>query len=186
MIADIIVIALIAFFAYIGYKKGFVKTVSKLCCLIIAVVVAKILHPIISVYVNESALGDFIRNKISVKADSALGDMPMFLLDAGNQAVNSVADSVISIITILLIIVVTYFASKIIVMALNLVAKFPGISFFNKLSGFVVGAVVGVFVVYLVISVLVITDSANVQKWLEDSVIAYTMYRENFLLNLIL
>ena len=64
MIADIIVIALIAFFAYIGYKKGFVKTVSKLCCLIIAVVVAKILHPIISVYVNESALGDFIRNKI--------------------------------------------------------------------------------------------------------------------------
>lgn len=185
MIADIVVIVLIAFFAYIGYKKGFVKMVSKLCCIIVAVIVAKVLHPVVSVFVMESALGDFIRDKVSIKADSALGEMPVFLQDAGNHAVNSVADSIISIVTIILIIVVTYFASKIIVGALNVVAKFPGISFFNRLSGMVIGAVFGAFVVCLIISVLKFTNFVNIQEWLEGSVIAYTIYRENILMNLI-
>lgn len=185
MTADIIVVALIAFSAYMGYKKGLVKTISKLCCLVVSIIVAKLLHPVISVYVMESSLGEFINEKISAQTDSVFEGMPSFLQKAGDYTANSITDSVVSVVTILLIILVTYFVAKFIVNALNIVAKFPIISTFNRLLGLGAGFFVGIFMVYLIISILVVTDVQGVNKWLEDSVIAYTMYRENILMNLI-
>ena len=185
VIADIIVVALIAFSAYFGYKRGLVKTVSRLCCIVISIIVAKLLHPVVSVYVAESSLGDFIREKVSEQTGSAFENLPFFMQEAGEYTANSIADSVVSIVTILLIIVVTYVVSKLIVNALNLVAKFPVISLFNRLLGLVAGLGVGVLVVCIVISILAITNPQGIQNWLEDSVIAYTMYRENVLINLI-
>lgn len=184
MTADIIVVVLIAFSAYIGYKKGFVKTVSKLCCLVISIIVAKILHPIINVYVMESSLGDFINEKITMQTDSMFNGLPSFLQTAGDYTANSIANSVVNIVTILLIIVITYLIAKIIVNALNIIAKFPVISLFNRLLGLSAGFFVGVFIVYLILSILIITNVQDVQKWLENSIIAYTMYRENILMNL--
>ncbi len=185
MIADIIVVILIAFSAYRGYKRGFVKTISKLCCLVISIIVAKLLHPIINVYVMESSLGEFINEKISAQTDSVFNGMPSFLHTAGEHTANGIADSVVNIVTILLIIVITYFIAKLIVNALNIIAKFPVISLFNRLLGFGAGFFVGAFVVYLVLSILIIADVQGVNKWLENSIIAYTMYRENILMNLI-
>ena len=185
MTADIIVVALIVLSAYMGYKKGLVKTLSKLCCLIVSIIVAKLLHPIISVYVKESSLGNFINEKISAQTEAVFDGMPSFLQKAGDFTANSIADSVVSVVTILLIIVVTYFVAKFIVNALNIVAKFPIISTFNRLLGFGAGFFVGIFMVYLIISILVVTDAQGVHKWLENSVIAYTMYRENILMNII-
>lgn len=185
MTVDIIVVALIAFSAYMGYKKGFVKTVSKLCCLVVSIIVAKLLHPVISMYVMESPLGEFINEKISAQTDSVFDGMPSFLQKAGDYTANSIADSVVSVVTILLIVVITYFVAKFIVNALNIVAKFPIISTFNRLLGLGAGFFVGIFIVYLIIAILVVADTQNIHKLLEDSVIAYTMYRENILMNLI-
>lgn len=185
MTADIIVVALIAFSAYMGYKKGLVRTVSRLCCLIVSVIVAKILHPVINEYVKKSSLGEFIGEKISGQADNTLEGMPSFIQKAGDYTAQSISDTVVSVVTVLLIIVITYFVAKFIVNALNIVAKFPVISSFNRLLGLAAGLCAGVLMVYLIIAVLVITDAGSVQSWLDDSVIAYTMYRENILMNLI-
>ena len=186
MVADIIVVVIVAFSVYMGYKKGLVKTLSKLCCLIVSVIVAKFLHPVISVYVMESSLGDFINEKISAQTDSAFDGMPEFLQEAGNYTATDIADSVVSVLTILLIVIITYFASKLIVSALKIVAKLPVISTFNRFTGMIAGFFMGVFFVYLIMSVLVIADVQGVQKCIEDSVIAYTMYRENILMKFIL
>ena len=186
MVADIIIVVLVALSAYRGYKKGLVKTLSKLCCLVVSVIVAKWLYPVISVYVMESSLGDFISERISAQTTSAFEGLPLFFQEAGNNTANGIANSVVSVVTILLIIIITYFVSKLIVSALNIVAKFPVISMFNRFMGMIAGFFIGVFIVYLLIFVLVIADVQGVQKWIEDSVIAYTMYRENILMKFIL
>ena len=176
MTADIIVVVLVAFSAYMGYKKGLVKTVSRLFCLIVSIIVAKLLHPIINGYVMKSSLADFIREKISAKAEPTFAEMPSFLQKVVDNTVNGIADSVISIVTILLIIVVTYIVAKLIVNAFNVVAKFPVISTFNRLLGLGAGFFVGVFMVYLLFTVLIIAKVPYLQVWIDDSVIAYTMY----------
>ncbi len=46
------------------------------------------------------------------------------------------------------------------------------------------GLLTGIFIVYLVMSVMVIADVSNIEKWFVDSVLAYTMYNDNLLMNL--
>ena len=185
--ADIFVIAIIAFSAYIGYKKGFVKTVSRLCCLIISVITAKILNPFIADFVRESFVGNFISEKFAEQSDEFMGaaNMPSFIQQAEQYTVDSLTDAAVGIVSALLIVIVTFFVANFIVNALNVVAKFPLISTINRLCGMAAGFVLGVFMVYLVISLAVVADMQSTENLLEDSVIAYTMYRENILMNLI-
>lgn len=186
MIADIIVIALIAFSSYMGYKKGFVRTVSRLCCLVVSIIVAKMLHPYVGDFVRKSFIGKFINEKFAETSQDVMGEnMPIFLQEAGEYTANSLTNAVVGIVTVLLIIVITYFVANFIVSALNVVAKFPVISAVNRLCGVAAGLFMGIFMVYLIMSIMVITDFSNVESWLENSVVAYTMYRENILMNII-
>lgn len=186
MIADVIVIAIVALSAYMGYKKGFVRTVSKLCCLIVSIIVAKILRPYVGEFVRQSFIGEYINEKFAETSSEIMGsNMPLFLKEAGEYTANSVTDAVVGVITVLLIIVITYLLAHFIVNALNIVAKLPVISFVNRLMGVCAGFLMGVFVVYLVMSIFVMADVSGTEKWFLDSVVAYTMYNDNVLMNLI-
>lgn len=186
MIADIIVIAVVALSVYMGYKKGFVRTVSKLCCLIVSIIVAKILRPYVGDFVRQSFIGDYINKKFAETSTEIMGsNMPSFLKEAGEYTASSVTDAVVSVVTVLLIIIVTYLLAHFIVNALNIVAKLPVISFVNRIMGGCAGLLTGIFVVYIVMSIFVIADVSGMEKWLSDSVVAYTMYNDNVLMNLI-
>ena len=52
--ADIVVLAIIGLFAFISYKRGFVKTISKLVSWIIAVVVARAINPVVTEFIKKS------------------------------------------------------------------------------------------------------------------------------------
>lgn len=187
MIADAVVLAIVLLSAYLGYKKGFVKTVSKVVCLLIAIVAAKLLYPYVAEYVSNSAVGDFIREKIvGGYTDFATANLPVFLQKAGDSTANGVAESAISIVTVVAIIIITYLVSKLAAAVLGVVAKLPVISFLNRVAGLGAGVVMGILVAYVIVALVIFTGVDGVEQWLAGSRIAVKMYMDNFLINLIL
>ena len=186
MTADIIVVLIIAFSAYIGYKKGFVRAISKLICFVVAIIAAKLLHPKVTELVSGSVVGETIREKVAESYSGYVGEnIPSFMQSLGSQTANGISDLAVSVVSVLAIIVITYFVAKFVAASLNLVAKAPVVSLFNRVIGFAIGALAGVLIAYAVVSLVILADVQGVEKWMEGSVIAYKMYHENFILNLI-
>ena len=187
MIADAVVLAIVLFSAYLGYKKGFVKNVSKVVCLVIAIVAAKLLYPFVAEYVSNSAVGDFIREKIvGGYTDFATANLPVFLQKAGDSTANGVAESAISIVTVVAIIIITYLVSKLAAVVLGFVAKLPVISFLNRVAGLGAGVVMGILVAYVLVALVIFAGLDGVEQWFSGSHFAVKMYTDNFILNLIL
>ncbi len=184
MLADIIVIAFIVLSAYFGYKKGFVRTVSKLISLVVSIILARILHPVITGYVRNSFIGDFINGKIADNADSLITEnAPLFIQKAGHETANELTDTIVTVLTIIFIIIVTFIAVYFLIKALDLVSRLPVISWFNRLTGFVAGFFWGIFLAYILLAfVAVINPDAT---WMENSSVAVTMFKDNYLMNII-
>lgn len=182
VLTDIIVVGIIGLCTYISYKRGFVKSVSKLCCWVVSVIVAKFLSPYVSGFVRESFVGDYINNKM---AEAVGENVSVFVRQVSEYTAEGATDVAVSIISVLLIIIITYFIANFIVGALNIVAKIPVISSADRFLGLVTGLVTGFFIVYLVLAVMVVADVQGVDMWIDSSVVAYHMFRHNILLDLI-
>lgn len=186
MTADIIVVLIIAFSAYLGYKKGFVRSISKLLCFVVAIIAAKLLHPKVTEIVSNSFIGKTIREKVLESYSGHLGEnIPSFMQKAGDYTANGISELAVSIVSVLAIIVITYFVAKLAAASLNLFAKMPVVSFFNRVIGFVIGGLAGVLIAYALISLVILADVQGVESWMEGSVIACKMYNENLILDLI-
>lgn len=189
MIADIVVIAIICLSAYVGYKRGIVKTISGLFCFIVSVFVAKLLYSRVSVFVSDSAIGEAIRGLVGDKTQIDVGDkaelFQKYIQQAGVQASDAICEMLITITSVIAIIIITFFLTKLVASALNIFSRLPVISLFNRLFGLAIGAVIGCLVAYLVVAVFVFGDIQGVDKWMDNSVIAYKMYTENLLFDLI-
>ncbi len=184
MLADIIIIAFMVLSAYFGYKKGFVRTVSKLISFVISIILAKILHPIISGYIRNSFIGEFINSKIADKADSIITESaPSFIQNAGHSTVNEITDTIVTVLTIIFIIIVTFIAVYFLIKALDLVSRLPVISWLNHLAGFVAGFFWGILLVYTLLAVVVVINPDV--SWMENSSIAIIMFKDNYLINII-
>ena len=181
MLIDAVIIGFVLLSLYMGGKRGFVGTVSRLLSLVISVIVAAIIHPAVSVYVKQSFIGDFIQNKIT---DSVItDDMPYFVQKTGNSTAEGLADMAVSFVTVLLIVIICFIAVNFIIKALNIVAKLPLISFFNKIGGIAAGLVMGVFLVYVVMAAVGVMNVDT--AWMDGSKIAQEMYKNNLLMNMI-
>lgn len=184
MLFDLIILALIGLSIYLGYKKGFIKTISKVLCFIISIIIAKLLHPVISDALCNSPIGDFVNDKVAGKSESVISnDMPSFVQKAGESATNGIADVIITIITILVIMLITFIVANLIINALNLLAKIPVLAQVNKTLGIVAGLLMGIILTYLVMAVVAVINIDA--SWLDGSFVAESMFENNLLMNLI-
>ena len=184
MLADIIIIAFMVLSAYFGYKKGFVKTVSKLISFVVSIILAKNLHPVISGYIRNSFIGDFINSKITDKAESIINESaPSFIQNAGHSKVNEITDMIVTVVTIIFIIIITFIAVYFLIKAIDLVSRLPVISWINRLAGLVAGFFWGVLLVYTMLALIAVV-SPDV-SWMEDSSVAIIMFKDNYLMNMI-
>lgn len=183
MVADVILAAVIGVFGYIGYKRGFVVTISKLCCWVIAAIVAKILNPYVSDFVRKTIIGEYINEKV---AGMVGDDVPAFILQISKHTAEDVTGVVVGIISVLVIIIITFLLANFIMGALKIVKKLPVISSLDTFLGLVSGLATGIFAVYLVLGIFVIVDVQTVDTWIDSSIVAYHMYRHNALFDLIL
>ena len=71
ILADILIIAIVAFFVYSSVKRGFVKSIMGSAARIVSIILVFNLCTPFGAYLGESAIGDAVRVKIEEKIETA-------------------------------------------------------------------------------------------------------------------
>ena len=183
MLIDLIVIAFLCLSVYLGYKRGLVRTFSKFLCLVVSVIMAKILHPLISGFIRKTFVGDFINTKLTDKAQTVTDGSNSIVSKAASGAVEGLTDVAVTVATIVIIMIVVFVFASFIVRSLDLVTKLPFVSSVNKSCGVVAGLLMGLLTIYLVLLIVAVIDIDA--SWVEGSFITAMMFKENIIMNLI-
>lgn len=100
------------------------------------------------------------------------------------------ANVCINVLSVLVAFALIYAAARVVIHALHLFSKLPGLNFLNRFSGFLVGGVRGVVCVWLAGIVLTFFQCrgafAGVFSAMEQTMLAGFLYENNILLRLIL
>lgn len=193
MILDIILAGVIAVCVYFGFKRGFVKSLSNMCSLLISVVVAFLSYSKITEFIAKSPVGKFVTEKLSDSIGSSaveLSSVPEFLrkpIEAGVESAadtvaNNLATVIIGVISVIITVILVKFLIKFLFKVLNVFAKIPVIKQCNRLLGGLFGFVSGMFWVYIAVLALTyisIIPSAEFLREIMDTSYVVSMVSEN-------
>lgn len=206
MILDIILIALLVLAFFIGYKKGFVKSVWKITALILTIVLILILKTPAVKFLSGTNLAVTINTKISESLPQGGGvniaqtlNLPEFLQGEVDSQITTaqglpISDTVNSSLTSLFITIIACVGLFIIIrlilaavfMIITAVTELPLIKGVNKLVGGLLGAVNILFIVYLLLAVMSLFASADNMLFEEinNTQLVKYLYNYNILLQL--
>ncbi len=201
MLADICVVAIVAFFVWSGYRAGFMKTFVKIASYIISIIISFFLYPIISDWLIKTPiytkLVEIIGQEIVLDSVSdsigrgALGILSNYINNGIQSAVTGVAESMAVLIINILAFVIILLFSKIIIRivgnVLGIFTKLPIIKQFNRFGGSVLGGLMGVLVLYIISAILIlaapIEPQSRVYYEIENSTFASEIYGNNIILD---
>lgn len=201
MIADICVIAVVAFFVYRGYRSGLMKSFIKLLSYVLSIIISFFLYPHISGFLMKTPVYEKLSALIGEKyisqgaADIANGERLGFFAKYISQGIENaaagIADSIavllINILAFIIILLLSRLLIHIIGSIFNVFTKLPVIKQFNRLGGAVFGGIIGVVVLYIVSAVICLAAPLDSQsklvKQLDASVFAAEIYENNIILD---
>lgn len=208
-LADIAVVAVIAIFGFIGLSKGFFKTVYKIGAFFASGWVAIKFYPKVSALlqgtslyirlkdniINNPALqgaGNTVESMKEVIADLPLPDFLKSILQGiggVDQLGTSLAELIANIVSVILLFIVARLALMIIFAIIERVVKLPVLKQIDKFGGFLLGAVQGVLIVFVLFTVLMLLLSSaqfnGIHDAINNSIIAKYLYEHNFIVKLI-
>lgn len=204
IIIDIVIIGIIALFAYIGYKQGLVKVAIKVASFLIAIIVALTLYkPVSNIIINNTQIDDNIQNTIIekitpeglTKEDKVTDELNIKtkIIDTTNNSIENIANAftvkLIEIVVLLLLFILTKLVLKLITALADLIAKIPILKQFNEAGGLIYGIIKGAILVYVLLGVLLLLEpliGTGVANLIETSIITKVIYNNNILLNILL
>ena len=188
-IADFILIGVIALFILAGAARGLVKSLFGLGSIILSLVLAFALYPVVTGYLQQSPVGDFVTESVekmlgeresvinegaSAENDPEAGSaeeggLPEIVQDTlenTGEAVKEtasagIAAAALNIISLLAVFIIVRLVLWIAATLLDIVTKLPVIHGCNKLLGAVMGGVSGLLIVYLLLGLLTFTNLLN-------------------------
>ena len=195
IVVDLIIIAIIALSAFLGYRKGFVVLAIKLCAFLIAIAVTFVIYkPVANVVINVTGIDETIENAILEEANNIMaednGETSIELIeDAKNgllpEAAREIAVNIVTGGVILIIFIIVRIALKFITALANAVAKLPIIKQFNEAGGLLYGVLRGLLIIYIAMLLIGIVGQINpentVHQNLNSSYIGKIMYNNNIL-----
>ena len=208
IIVDLIIIAVVLLFIFLGYKKGLTGSLIKLLSFIIAIVVAFVLYkPVANAVIENTVIDDNIRTTLRAtlgvedKTENTEENVPSTIMDNINQEIENATDevkaNVIDQTTITIVNIgsgiVIFLAVRVILVIISLFAKIltdlPVIKQVDKLGGLAYGAIEGIVIVYAVLAVISLTSViwANnaVVTAIAKSSLGEMLYNNNIILNLL-
>ena len=208
IIVDLIIIAVVLLFIFLGYKKGLTGSLIKLLSFIIAIVVAFVLYkPVANAVVENTVIDDNIRTTLSAtlgvedKTENTEENVPSTIMNNINKEIENATDevkaNVIDHTTITIVNIgsgiVIFLAVRVILVLISLFAKIltdlPVIKQVDKLGGLAYGAIEGIVIVYAVLAVISLTSViwANnaVVTAIAKSSLGEMLYNNNIILNLL-
>ncbi len=193
MIADVIIIAVLALSIFLGYKKGLIELGISLCAVVIAIVATLILYrPITNLIINTTNLDETIENKIveNISIDEQGGEGENSIQgQIQNEILPTTAREIsISIIrtgVMLILYIVIRIALRLVTALANLIAKLPILEQFNEIGGIIFGAIRGIALIYIVLLIISFVGQVNstniIHKEIDNSIIAKEMYKNNII-----
>ena len=208
IIVDLIIIAVVLLFIFLGYKKGLTGSLIKLLSFIIAIVVAFVLYkPVANAVIENTVIDDNIRTTLSAtlgvedETENTEENVPSTIMDNINKEIENATDevkaNVIDHTTITIVNIgsgiVIFLAVRVILVLISLFAKIltdlPVIKQVDKLGGLAYGAIEGIVIVYAVLAVISLTSViwANnaVVTAIAKSSLGEMLYNNNIILNLL-
>lgn len=193
--ADIIVVLIIAVFALLGYKKGFVKSVVGILSFVASMVLAWFLYPVaadlLKTFGVESALFESIQNTVGSYVGGDLDALPEAIRSAAEVGkdgiVYGVAEGAAKVILNIIAFICVMILSRIIiwigVRLLKILSSIPVISFFNRIGGLLLGIFQGILVIYVILTIVFAVEplktSEGISRAVKESVITAQMYKNN-------
>ena len=215
--ADLIVLAIILIAGYIGMKRGLIRSVVGVFSIIISLALATWAYPIVANVINDTGLDDTITHAIEqslskedeTEAEDAeeqdgdeagkLSVLPKSAKYAIEKQTNTIIDSAksataqtisslaINIISMLAVFLVVRLLMFLITHTLKFITKLPVIRSVDKGLGAILGALSGILIVYLLLTLLTFNTALNtnhpIGKAVKDSYIASIMYDNNFIVS---
>lgn len=188
-IADFILIGVIALFILAGAARGLVKSLFGLGSIILSLVLAFALYPVVSEYLQQSPVGDFVTESVEkmlgeresvinagasaendpeagAAEEGGLPEIVQGALENTGEAVKEtasagIAAAALNIISLLTVFIIVRLVLWIAAALLDIVTKLPVIHGCNKLLGAVMGGVSGLLIVYLLLGLLTFTNLLN-------------------------
>lgn len=179
--ADLILICFIALFAFIGMKRGFIKTIVGLASTLISLALTLLAYPVVSDLLHKLGVGEAITEIIiGVISKNEQVNLGLGIMEKTAEASSVVVVNVISFIAV---IIFAKFILTLLIKSLNIITKLPVIKQANALLGMVMGVLSGILISYTLIGVLAALNDNNVilvvKEHLDSSLIAVLMYRDN-------
>lgn len=205
---DIILIALLLLAFFIGYKKGFVKSVWKIVALVLTIVLMLMLKTPVIKFLSGTDFASTVNTKISETVSLPQGggvniaenlNLPLFLQGEVNDQIttaqgSTINDTVNSSLTSLFITIIACIGLFIIIrlilaavfMIISAVTELPLIKGVNKLVGGLLGAVNILFIVYLLLAVMSLFAPADSKLFdeINNTYIVKYLYNYNILLQI--
>lgn len=203
LIVDLIIIAIILLFTFLGYKRGLIKVAIKLCTFFIAIIVAFLFYkPIANVVIEKTSIDETIETAITsrilpegVSSDEEVElemDLPSVILKNSANTVQSIAESfsktIIETACLLIIFIVVKIILKFVTVLADLIAKLPILHQFNQLGGTLYGILEGLFIVFVgfaAISLVAPLLDASILDSINNSYIGSLLYNNNIILKFI-
>ena len=172
IVIDIILVLIVAFSAFLGYKKGLVELGAKLFAGIIAIVITLIIYkPVGNIVIKNTSIDEKIENTILEKTTNVIDENSKisdnkYIQDASDNAVSQVKEEVLPeqarniavnivyVATALILFIVSKIVLSIVISLANAVASLPILKQFNEIGGLLYGLVRGAIISLVLILVI--------------------------------
>lgn len=208
---DIIIIAIIAIFGFIGYKKGLIKSLIGIFSFVLATIFATSLLPIVSKYFMTTklftAFSEFLTKIFPASAikttsvsdngnifsNDFLGNFLDNIASIGGKVliksfVDGVAILIVNVFCFILLFICAKFLLKIIASIIDKIFSLPFLNLINNGFGFVLGGFKGFVFIYFAIALIIIftikTPSNPAFAFINETIFKKYLIDENIILNL--
>ena len=213
IIIDIITVAIMALFIFIGYKKGLIKVALGLVAIIVSILIALIFYrPAANFIINNTPLDNIISeniyNKIkdvdfnNITAEEKEKNQILKIADkqikkaleeSRDNTAQYVSDSLTRTIIEGISLIGLIIMLRIALLALNLlsdvVASLPIIKQFNKSGGILYGIIEGLFIINLIFAILYILNpivsNSKIEQMVNQTKLSKLIYQNNVIITAI-
>lgn len=195
--ADIFVVLIILIAAYIGSKRGLMRSLVGIASTVASLVLSVLLyHPVSNILRNSEfgikiteSVEKYFENNPPVKEPQGILSILMGTTDAISEGASQIASMLlISAISFILVAVFSKLIIKIAILILDLGAKLPIIKQANSLLGAAVGALSGFIICYVCVGIIAALEPSGtvlaLSEMIKESNIACLFYYDNLITNI--
>ncbi len=184
--ADLVLILVLGLFVFVGYKRGFAKTLVGMVSNLVSVIFGILLVKPVAYLIYISPLGKLFSSMAENFLQGKTGGIPEAGVAAATDAIAMIIASVVSFVLVTIIVKIL---AIVLANAVNIVAKLPLIRRANAVLGAVVGAVSGFVCIYVAIGVIAVLyeggaiGDGTIISSVQNSLLCGFIYNNNILLN---